>query len=130
MRLGAPTVADATTLPPVAAIAAEPQIDLAARHVHAPVDDGQIVLLAALDAIARCSAAWTAAVFATTTIPDVSLSSRPTSDGRCAGRPLARVPEQRVHHRAGGVLVGRVHDDAGGLVEREQVIVFVEDVER
>ena len=36
---------------------------------------------------------------------------------------------KRVHHRALGVPVGRVRDQARGLVDREQVIVFEQHVE-
>ena len=39
------------------------------------------------------------------------------------------MPEQRVHHRARRVSVGRVHDDAGRFVDREQMIVLVQDIE-
>ena len=100
---------------------AEPQVDLAARDVHAAVDDGQVVLFASFAAIARCSAACAAAVLATTTMPEVSLSRRLTSDGRCGAGQRARVPQQRVHQRRRRVLVGRVHDETGRLVDREQV---------
>ena len=45
------------------------------------------------------------------------------------GRPSPRMPEQRVHHRAFGVPVAGMDDEAGRFVEREEVLVFVQHVE-
>jgi hypothetical protein len=43
---------------------------------------------------------------------------------------FAQVPEHGIEKRSLHVLVGRMHDDAGGLVDGEQVFVLEEDVER
>ena len=42
----------------------------------------------------------------------------------------AQTPEQAVHERAGRVSGRRVDDDAGGLVDNEEVLVLVGDPER
>ena len=44
-------------------------------------------------------------------------------------RPFAGVPEQCVHQGAAGVPIRRVNDHARQLVERQQVVVFVEHVQ-
>ena len=50
--------------------------------------------------------------------------------GPLRSRPVARVPHQAVQKSPGGVPVGRVNNQAGPLVEHEQLIVFMEDRER
>ena len=45
------------------------------------------------------------------------------------GRPTTRPPEERVQDRAVRMSVGWVDDHAGGLIQRQQVVVLVQHVE-
>ena len=117
--------------PAIVRVAAEAQVDDSAgarRHGHRRARDTPSP--PASPASARCMAACARAVFAPITMPEVSLSSRPTIDGAIRPAPAAGLPEQRVHDRAFGVAVGRVDDEPGRLVDGDQVLVLVEDVER
>ena len=62
-------------------------------------------------------------------MPEVSLSSRPSSAGVDPAGHARAMLEQPVHQRAGGVAIRRVHHQARRLVDRQQVVVFVEDLE-
>ncbi len=77
-------------------------------------------------AVSASLANW---VLATTMTPDVSLSSRCTIPGRRSApmpvKPGAAMREQRVHQRAVEIAGGRVDDQAGRLVEHDQVRIFV-----
>jgi hypothetical protein len=113
----------------IAAILGEPQIDLAACHVDAAVDDGEIVFLGG-----RGRRALERGVDRRGLGDDDDaggqLVEAADERGPLRSRPAARVPQQGVQQRAGRVLVRRMHHHAGRLVQREQVFVLEEDVER
>ena len=77
-------------------------------------------------AASRCAAACTPGESATIIRPDVSLSSRVRMPG-VTRAAVAQMPEQAVERRAGRLFVGGVRDDAGRLVDDQQVVVFVHD---
>ena len=64
------------------AVAAETQRNPARGDVDTTIHNRKVFLLAADPASVRCRWACIAGVFATRTIPEVSLSSRPTIEGR------------------------------------------------
>ena len=78
---------------------------------------------------ARCAASFLAAI----STPEVSLSSRCTIPGRSTPPTPERssaVGEQRVDEGAVGVAGGGVDDQAGRLVDDDQVLVLEQHVER
>ena len=54
----------------------------------------------------------------------------PGQDAGLHSGSVAEMPEQSVEHRARGLLVGGVHDNAGRLVDDDHVVVLIADVER
>ena len=108
---------------------------IGASTVVAPLDvavrDGEVLALDGVRARARAPASVCAAsVFATTSRPLVSLSSRCTMPARGSARERRRVVQQRVEQRAVAIAAARVHDEARRLVDDEQRVVLVDDRER
>ena len=72
-------------------------------------------------------------VLAATSRPLVSLSSRCTMPGR-ATPPMpesgAAMGDQRIDQGAVGIAGRRMHHQAGRLVDHDQVVVFIDDLER
>ena len=83
--------------------------------------------LARLELLA--SAAWASSVFATTSSPDVSRSSRWTMPARSGSGPPAARPRSASASVAPRCPACRVGDQAGRLVDHHQVRVLVDDLE-
>ena len=81
-------------------------------------------------AAAPCSAACTASLRATTSRPEVSRSSRCTTPARSGSSPPATRPASACTSVPGRWPARGVDDDAGGLVDDQQVLVLVGDRER
>ena len=115
-----------------AAVAAERRVDRAARaRPGGPRPARGTRARSRAPRSAACSAACTASERATTSSPEVSRSSRCTMPGAAPG------PPRRAARRASAcasvpaaVPARRVHDDARGLVDDEQVLVLPGDRER
>ena len=116
--------------PPVAAVVTEPQRNLAARDIHAPVDDSQVILLAAARHQLLLQRRVNGRRFRHHHDAGGQLIEPADQRRAAAGRPRPGVPEQRVHQRACRVSERRMHDDPRRLVEREQVIILIENGER
>ncbi len=82
----------------------------------------------------RDSARCAISVLATTISPLVSLSRRWTMPGRrtppIPARLVAAMRDQRVDQGAVGIARGRVNNQAGGLVDDDQMCILKADIER
>ena len=109
-----------------APVAAERRVDRAAARRRAALDQRE-VLARDRPRLQRVCAARGARrrERATTSRPDVSRSRRCTMPGARGVLAAGRRPAQRLRERARAVPARRVHDDAGGLVDHEQVLVLV-----
>ena len=119
-------------------MALERRIDGALRFCRRAPDEGEIAALAAAlrPCSANCllSARCAVSVLATTIRPLVSLSSRCTMPGRLTPPMPDRLSPQWAISALTSVPVrvagGRMHDEAGRLVDDDQRVVLVDDSER
>ena len=112
------------------AIAADRGVDRAARASGWPVTSARYSRRTSRAWIScLTSAAWASSVFATTSSPDVSRSSRCTMPARSGSGPPAARPRSASRERRSAVPRCRVGDQAGRLVDHHQVRVLVDDLE-
>ena len=114
----------------IAGVAPEAEVDVPARDVHLPVDDGQVVLRRGTRRQHSLQRRVDGGRLGHQHDAGGQLVEATRQGRTLRGRPPACMPQQRVHQRPGRVLVCRMHHQAGGLVDGKQVIVFVEDCER
>ena len=108
-----------------AAVAADRRVDRAAARGRAALDEREVLARRSRGAAsAAFRRRWASVERATTSSPR-RVAVEAVDDARPALLPAAGHAGQRLRERAGGVPARRVHDDAGRLVDDEQVLVLV-----
>ena len=118
---------DAAAIPRVAI---EGQRDGAACRCRHAVHDGEIVLVDALRPHVALQRRHHLGALGDQQHPRGHLVEARQQGRRVTRGPLGRPMQQAVQQRAGVVLVGRMHDEARGLIDGQQVCVFVNHINR
>lgn len=116
-------------LPSIDAVATETQRNSARGDVDTAIDNRKVVLLAARSSQGSLQSGVYRRRLRDEDDARGQLVEPADDRGPVSGCPAPRMPQQRVHQRSCRVRVGGVYDEARGLVDSEEIIVFKENVE-